>query len=160
MKVVRRIFNLLRRQILKLPRLGGTNQNPLLLNDFSGYNQPFHPSVIYHKDGLYGYRYWMVQTPYPIGGRPYRARWECPSIYCSNNGIDWETKRYNNPIDDLTPDEIENGDYFSDPHLVYRDDTGELECWYRLTHMDMTKEKKKLQYPTYLIRKRSGDGVN
>ena len=160
MKLIRKVLNVGRRLIFKIPRFKKNALKPLILNDFSGYNQPFHPSVIYVKDGLFGYKYWMVQTPLPIGGLPYRDRWECPCIYWSNDGIDWETNKSNNPIDDLRFAEITNGDYFSDPHLVYRDDIKELECWYRITHMDKTQKEKKMQYPTYLIRKTTRDGIN
>jgi len=142
----------------KLPRNEKDALRPLKLNDFSGYNQPFHPSVLYFENGLFKYRFWMVQTPYPIGGVPYRDRWECPCIYWSNDGLNWKTSKSNNPIDDLKNTEINNGDYFSDPHLVYRDDINQLECWYRITHMDRTQKDKKKQYPTYLVRKTTNDG--
>jgi len=133
---------------------------PLTINDFSGYNQPYHPSVLYFEKGFRGYKYWMVQTPCPIGGSPYRDRWECPCIYYSNDGIRWETDKKINPIDDLNFEEISNGDFFSDPHLVYRNDTKSLECWYRITHMKKDMNEGQLQYPTYIIRKKSKDGLN
>lgn len=139
----------------KIPRDKEKSIKPLQINDFSGYNQPYHPSVIYFNDDLFGYKYWMAQTPYPINGTPYRDRWESPCVYWSNDGINWITNKNNNPIDDLKNSEIRNSDYFSDPHLVYRDDTKELECWYRITHKD-----KKMPYPTSLLRKTSNDGLN
>lgn len=160
MNLIRKVLSVGRRLIFKIPRFKKSSLKPLILNDFSGYNQPFHPSVLYIKDDLFGYKYWMVQTPLPIGGLPYRDRWECPCIYWSNDGINWETNESNNPIDDLSSAEINNGDYFSDPHLVYRDDTKELECWYRITHMDKTQKDRKMQYPTYLVRKTTKDGAN
>lgn len=64
-----------------------------------------------------------------------------------------------NPIDDLNVDETCNGDFFSDPHLVYRDDTKMLECWYRITHMKKDGEEQ-YRYPTWIIRKKSSDGFN
>lgn len=121
-------------------------EKPLILTDFSGYNQPYHPKVLHFSNGFGGYKYWMAQTPYPIGGQPYRDRWEVPVIYRSQDGVEWEVVV--NPLDDLTADEVTNLDYMSDPHLVFHN--GMLECWYRLT-----KNKK-----TYILRKRTSDGVN
>jgi hypothetical protein len=121
---------------------------PLVLTDFSGYNQPYHPSVLFFSAGWNGYKYWMAQTPFPIGGTPYRDRWECPIIYRSQDGIRWENVV--DPLDDLTPAEIANLDYFSDPHLVMNN--GTLECWYRITRGNDSH--------TYILKKKSTDGVN
>jgi len=160
MKIAKKLLSGGRRLVLKIPRLKSGAPQPLVLKDFSGYDQPYHPSVLYFHNSLFGYKYWMVQTPFPVNGKPYRGRWECPCVYWSNDGWDWKTSKKANPIDDLDGSEIANGDYFSDPHLVYRDDTKKLECWYRITHMDRTKENRTLQYPTYLVRKTTKDGVN
>ena len=121
------------------------------LKDFSGYNQPFHPSVLYLENGFSGYKYWLVQSPYPIGGQPYRDRWEVPVVYKSNDGIDWITVA--DPLDDLTQSEINNFDYMSDPHLVYREDTNTLEVWYRITETSSGRI-------TRIVRKTSADGEN
>jgi hypothetical protein len=121
---------------------------PLTLNDFSGYNEPYHPSVLYFSKGWNGYKYWMAQTPYPMVAPPYRDRWECPVIYRSNDGVSWEVVV--NPLDDLTSSEITNEDYFSDPHLVING--GTLECWYRITRGN--------DLHTYILRKKTTDGVN
>jgi len=159
LRILKKILNNIRKIASKVPRVRILDSKPLTLHDFSGYNQPFHPAVLYLKEGFGGYRYWMVQTPFPIGGLPYRDRWECPCVYWSNDGIKWETDKRANPIDDLNSDEIQNGDYFSDPHLIYRNDTKMLECWYRVTHMNKNIKEKKLQYPTYVFRKTSKDGL-
>jgi len=155
-----RALNYTQRFMLKGLRVARIGFKPMTINDFSGYNQPYHPSVLYLEKGLFGHKYWMAQTPYPIGGLPYRDRWECPCIYWSNDGIKWETNKTMNPLDDLSDSEISNGDYFSDPHLVYRSDTNELECWYRITHMNRNITDKKFQYPTYVVRKTTKDGVH
>lgn len=102
---------------------------PLNMEDPWGINQPYHPTVVYTQEGLFGHRYWMAQTPYPIVDRlPYRDRYEVPCVYYSDDGIKWTP--INNPIDDLTEIEIEKKCYFSDPHLVKKNDT--LELYYRL----------------------------
>jgi hypothetical protein len=111
---------------------GFDDPKPLMLNDWSGYNQPFHPSVLYLPQRFANHKYWLVQTPYPIGGLPYRDRWECPVVYKSNDGVEWETVI--DPLDDLTSDEVTSLDYMSDPHMVYRQDLDRLEIWYRFTH--------------------------
>lgn len=160
LEIIKKIIHYYKRIALKLPRVKSLAAKPLIIADFSGYNQPFHPSVLYLKEGFSGYKYWMVQTPLPIGGLPYRDRWECPCVYYSNDGIKWDTNIRINPIDDLDSDEISNGDYFSDPHLVYRNDSKMLECWYRITHINKKNRKKQLQYPTYVVRKISKDGLH
>lgn len=126
------------------------------LKDFSGYNEPYHPSVVYIEGGFAGYKYWMVQTPFPVGAKPYVDRWEVPIVYKSHDGITWETVA--DPMDDLTADEIANQDYMSDPHILYRKDTQTLEVWYRFTKVTMVNGSKTL--PTKVIRKTTMDGVN
>lgn len=128
------------------------NQSPLSIETIEGTGQAYHPSVMYFEKAWSGYHYWMAESPYPIGAQPYRDRWECPSIHVSNDGLHWQTpKGLTNPIDDLLPSEIQNRDFFSDPHLVFKD--GQLECFYRYS------EKTNDGYHTSLVRKTSHDGI-
>lgn len=130
------------------------NQAPLDIKTFDGSDSPYHPSVLYFKDGWNGYKYWMAETPFSPQCKPYMDRNECPSIHVSNNGVDWE-EIAKNPIDDLHEKEIKELDYFSDPHLVYV--KGKLECWYRFTHRSGDNNYyDNLQ----LVRKTSYDGIN
>ena len=132
------------------------NQIPLKVNTFDGSNQPYHPSVIFVDKGWNGHRYWMVQSPYPIGGKPYRDRWECPQIHVSNDGEIWESPLPSGkllPIDNLSEEEVKEKDYFSDPHLVLREDSV-LECFYRLTN------KTDAGMRTCLLRKKTTDGLS
>lgn len=124
----------------------------LHLTDFSGYNQPYHPSVIDISGGFAGYDYWMVQSPFPVGAIPYRDRWECPVVHKSHDGVNWINVA--DPLDDLTPEEIARGDYFSDPHMTYREDLGRIEVWYRLTRNAGST------LPTKMLRKWTTDGEN
>ena len=134
------------------------NVNPIYLQTMDKTNQPMHPSVIYIPTGIYGYKYWMVETPLPYGTGVYQDRWECPHIHCSKDGVEWETPNgLINPIDDLTTEEISSGDYFSDPHLVYKN--GVLECYYRITRFEEVPNYPGFAYPTWLLRKTSADGV-
>ena len=130
------------------------NQKPLNIKTFEGSSdQPYHPSVLFFKEGWNGYKYWMVETPYPIGALPYRDRWECPTIHVSNDGVNWNSPSDPlRPIDDLEEKEIEEKDFFSDPHLVYRE--GRIECFYRFS------KKIETGYHTYLLRKTSEDGLS
>jgi hypothetical protein len=160
LKFIKKVKKYSSKVLYKIPRVGCLASKPLTINDFSGYNQPYHPSVLYFDKRFGGFHYWMVQTPCPIGGSPYRDRWECPCVYYSNDGIRWGTDKKINPIDDLDSEEISNGNFFSDPHLVYRNDTQMLECWYRITHFKKDVKEEQLRYPTFIIRKKSKDGFN
>ena len=107
---------------------------PLNISCSWGFNQPYHPSVVYKEDGLFGHRYWLAQTPYPIADRaPYRDRYELPAVYYSDDGINW-LPISDTPLDDLTELEIRDGCYFSDPHLIIKDK--QLELFYRFTSPD------------------------
>src|SRR5699024_426485 len=107
---------------------------PLNIYTFDGTFQPYHPSVLYFGDVRWnGYKFWMVQTPFPIGVPPYRDRWECPSILASDDGINWDTPHGATvPLVDLTQEQIDRKDYFSDPCLVMNGST--MEVWYRHTN--------------------------
>ena len=130
------------------------NQKPLDIKTFDGSDSPYHPTILYFKESWNGYKYWMAETPFSPQCRPYMDRNECPSIHVSNNGIDWKEVT-NNPIDNLNDNEIQELDYFSDPHLIYANNR--LECWYRFTHRGGdTNYYDNLQ----LVRKTSHDGVN
>lgn len=135
-------------------RLKPYNQGALKIKTFDDTDSPYHPSVLYFRDSWNGYKYWMAETPFSPKSKPYEDRNECPSIHVSNNGIEW-TELIKNPIDDLTENEIEELDYFSDPHLVFVN--GCIECWYRFTHRKgITNNYSNLQ----LVRKKSKDGIN
>lgn len=130
------------------------NQKPLKIRTFDKSDSPYHPSVLYIENGWNGYKYWMAETPFAPQGKPYRDRNECPSIHVSNDGINWSEITIN-PIDNLTEKEIEELDYFSDPHLVFADN--KIECWYRFTHREGIKENfNNLQ----LARRTSEDGIH
>ena len=136
-------------------KIGTSNQAPLDIKTPDGYDQPYHPSVLFFENGWCGYRYWMAASPWPIGGEPYRDRWEYPCIYASNDGVNWNLIG-ENPLDDLTESEIDELDYFSDPELVMNGDT--MECWYRMTkRRGVKKIHDKI---VYLFRRTSTDGLN
>ena len=135
-------------------RLRPYNQGALKIKTFDGSDSPYHPSVLFFENGWNGYKYWMAETPFSPKGKPYEDRNECPSIHVSNDGINW-TEILKNPIDNLTEEEIEELDYFSDPHLVFVN--GYIECWYRFTHRKgITNNYSNLQ----LVRKTCKDGIN
>lgn len=111
---------------------------------------PWHPSVVYVPNGWNGHRFWMVQTPYPpFHVAPYKDRWELPCIHYSDDGLLWNSIE-GNPIADLTKEQIATRSYFSDTHLLLRDNR--LECFYRLVE-EPTKH-------TIIYKKVSSDGVH
>lgn len=103
------------------------------LYEYSGDMQVAHPKVLYFPNRLFGHKYWMAYTPYPNAN----AYYENPCIAYSDDGYRF-TNIDGNPIDEPTTDRTKT--YYSDTHLVYRSDTGVLECWYRLANEnDMTE---------------------
>lgn len=116
----------------------------------------WHPSVVYIPNGFGEHKWWMAQSPYHPGIelKPYRARWEVPCFHWSDDGIYWKSVP-TNPIDDLTELQIQDEDYLSDPHLVYKE--GRLELYYRLT---LLMDKQVKDNKTLLYRKTSTDGVH
>ena len=129
------------------------NQSPLSIDTFDGSRSPYHPSVKYFPGGWCGYEWWMAQTPFPVNALPYRDRWECPQIHVSHDGLHWKPANGARPIDDLTAEQIADGDYFSDPHLVMT--PRGMECWYRLTRRHGTEDKSDVA----LVRRVSADGL-
>ena len=99
----------------------------LKLTSSYGDNQAYHPKVLSFPKKWNGYKYWITYSPYPYAN----SDKENPHIKVSNDLVNWEE-----PINNLNPlDEVKNPEnglrYNSDPHLVYNDNTKELECWWR-----------------------------
>ena len=97
--------------------------NPLSIPLY-GANGVVHPDVLYFPNGIDGYKYWMVYTPYPPNEK------EHPSIVRSNNGIDWVDTGISNPVishsgweHDADPDMIYVSDY-SKWFMVWGPNTG------------------------------------
>jgi predicted GH43/DUF377 family glycosyl hydrolase len=99
--------------------------HPLKIKDYTGFNQPMHPKVLYFDTAWNGWKYWMSYTPYPNSN----AVFENPSIAVSNDGINWISPHgMQNPVI-KQPRDTKRGGHFSDPHLVFVDNT--LQLWYR-----------------------------
>ena len=131
--------------------------NPLQIQNTSNLPRYFwHPSVVYIPNRFGGYQWWMTESPYhPVAElKPYRARWELPCVHYSDDGIHWKNIT-NNPVDDLTEQQIADEDYLSDPHLVYKD--GVLELYYRLT---LLTDRQIQGNKTILYKKTSTDGIH
>lgn len=117
---------------------------------YAGNNQVTHPNVLVFDEPWNSFRYWMVYTPYPYAN----GREENPSIAVSNDLINWEKpKDLINPIAWCEETEC---DELKDPHLVYRNDLNQIECWY-LGRLHSTYLEKG---PLYVFRKISKDGIN
>lgn len=111
--------------------------------NYAGNSQNTHPKVLYFENGWKGYKYWMGYTPFPNGISYY----ENPCIAVSNDGYNWITPEgLTNPIDPKP----EYG-YNSDTHLVYREDIGQMEIWWR---------DVKDQYYDAIWRRVSKDGIH
>lgn len=93
------------------------------LVNYLGNLQNIHPKVLYFDNGWNGYKFWMAYTPYPFG----TAAYENPCLAASNDGINWELP---NGCPSPLASKPDYG-FNSDTHLVYREDTGRLECWWR-----------------------------
>lgn len=92
---------------------------------YEGSGQTIHPSMLYFKDGWNGYNFWLGITPYPNSNDAA----ENPSVFASNDGINWVVPYSTpNPLDRTTD---VNTYYLSDTQLVYRKDLNRLEIWYR-----------------------------
>ena len=116
---------------------------------------PWHPSVLYAGKAFGDHPYWMAQTPLPpFEVQPYVDRYELPCIHYSDDGLNWKPIALN-PIEDLTDEQIEEHDYFSDPHLVLKE--GVMECYFRLT---LIKDRQLVGNKTLLFKKSSTDGFN
>jgi hypothetical protein len=88
-----------------------------------------HPSVFHREGGWNGYPYWLAATPYPGS----EARHENPSLYCSRDGLAWETPP--GIVNPLIPGPAEARRYNSDPHLA-GDPDGRLHLFYRAAGAD------------------------
>lgn len=93
------------------------------INPYGQIAQVVHPKVLYFEKGFKGHSFWMAVTPYPHAD----FKLENPCIVYSDDGFNW-TGIPANPLS--LPDDQEDT-YNSDTHLVYREDTQTLECWYR-----------------------------
>lgn len=111
---------------------------------------PLHPSVVYCENGYAGHKFWMAETPVPpFRMKPYRDRWELPCIHYSDNGLEWFSLQ-NDPIDDISQEQISKGHFFSDTHLILVN--GVMECYYRLYETNGVR--------TAIYRKKSTDMVH
>ncbi|MCR5449973.1 MAG: hypothetical protein K6F23_11355 [Solobacterium sp.] len=118
--------------------------DPIPLRSFIGNTQNIHPKVLYIEEGFGGHQFWMAYTPYPW----YIDRFENPCIAYSDDGYTWKNIG-GNPVDDP-----KGSGYDSDTHLVYRKDTGLLECWYRYVTDTSKRPVREL-----ICRRTSSDGI-
>ncbi|MEN5434080.1 hypothetical protein ABE545_10595 [Sphingobacterium faecium] len=73
-----------------------------------------HPSIAYDAVGVAGWKYWMINSCYPL--RSEGAKWEDEDIFVSNDAVTWlrikspyeEAKTYNAPVLSLPPHSFSN----------------------------------------------------
>ena len=120
---------------------------------YDGSNEVTHPKVLYFENGFNGYKYWMVNTPYP-GNDIFL---ENPSIIVSNDGINFtEPEGIKNPISGY-PSEYRSDIYYSDPFMLFNKD--HFELFYRKTKSVHDGKYIKNGY-NYLYYTESADGIN
>lgn len=108
---------------IHLPRFARA-VNHLNLITYDGSGQTVHPDILFFPNGLFGYRYWMVNTPFPNNSDIY----ENPSIWFSNDGFSWSSLN-NNPIVPQPPD-----GFLSDPCIVWDESRNKLRVYYRRSY--------------------------
>lgn len=90
------------------------------------YKSITHCDVVYRPEGIFGYKYWMVATPYPDINR------ELPEVYCSHDGVKWYPGASPNPIalkqEAVTA--LGANSWLADPDMVYVDSQDKLYCFY------------------------------
>ena len=102
------------------------NSNKIYLNTNLGHSQGYHPKIIYFNNLWNGFKYWMVFTPYPYGDETK----ENPVINVSNDLKKWiSPKGINNPLD--IPLNCNKKQYNSDTHLLFNNETNQLELFWR-----------------------------
>lgn len=118
----------LAQSVEKIPNVANAKERLKILNVYGDYEN-IHPKVLYFPNGLWGYRYWMAFTPYPGGD----IKKENPSLAVSNSGVLW-TNPFGLDRGLLVDWTGVEGEYNNDTHLVYREDLGRLEVWWRLAN--------------------------
>ena len=119
---------------------------------YDGSNQVTHPKVIYFENGYNGYKYWMVNTPYPKND----IYLENPSIVVSNNGVDWiEPEGIKNPVSGYSS-KVRDDSYYSDPFILY--DGNQFELFFRRTKSYLNGYYKSNGY-NYMYYINSNDGI-
>jgi len=103
-----------------------SNSNQLILDNNVNNDQGYHPKVISFSKFFNGYKYWIAYTPYPKGDQCK----ENPVINASNDLIHWVSPLgISNPLD--VPIISNAYSYNSDTHLLFNEDTQELEIYWR-----------------------------
>jgi glycosyltransferase involved in cell wall biosynthesis len=107
------------------PAPGSRLHRPIVLNlaTYEGTGQACHPDVVHIPQGFGAgnWRYWMALTPYPHA----RVRFENPSIYASQDGVNWVVPGHN-PVIPAPPGKT---DHLSDVDMIFTG--GKLRLYYR-----------------------------
>jgi len=127
-----------------------TEDNPLDIPNYGGTGVT-HPSMLYFPEGVDGYKYWMVYTPYPPASE------EEPCIARSNNGVDFVDTGISNPVVTKTEDwedVIHDPNWIKDGkkwHMFYGalDNTCPVVPWITRKVTNSWKMLKKCMYYLY-----------
>lgn len=127
----------------------GNYNSKYKLNIISSYgdDESYHPKVLVFDKEWNGYKYWMSYTPYPQGDDSK----ENPHIAVSNDLVTWEPIYKQDRALNTPKEAIPGQKYNSDSHIVYNNDTNELEMYWRYVDNE--------QKDVYLYRMVSKDGT-
>ena len=101
------------------------HNNQINVEDPYKTNQGYHPKVISFEKPWNGYKYWMAFTPYPYR----KSNRENPCINVSNDLKNWKCPQgLINPLSTPLPGYY---NYNSDSHLLYNEETNQLEVFWR-----------------------------
>lgn len=104
----------------KFERFEKYSSNPLSIPRY-GAKGVLHPDVLYFPDGIDGYKYWMVYTPYPPDSK------EEASIVRSNDGLSWTDAGISNPVVPRGGRGAWDEFHIPDPDMLY---VPELSKWF------------------------------
>jgi hypothetical protein len=98
-----------------------------------GSGQGMHPSVLYYPAGKYGFKYWMIMTPYP----KFKDSEEDPNVLVSQDGNTWTVPAgVPVPLDDQAGSPVA---YNSDGHLYEAYDGRLVFTWRKVDRTDSNR---------------------
>ena len=113
-------------EFFNLKRYINNNSKQISFQNSLGHNQGYHPKIVFFNNLWNGYKYWMAFTPYPYGDETK----ENPIINVSNDLKTWiSPKGLHNPLD--IPLICNKNHYNSDTHLLFNNETNELQLFWR-----------------------------
>lgn len=155
-------FNLVKRQLeFRTTAVGRASKLGLVDNPIIDlFNDSYtHPSIVYLKDSIGGYNFWLALTPYfgKILAHSDFTSFENPHIFRSKDGLNWEEPEHiKNPLD--TPYVGPFISYWSDTNLIFY--KNKLYCFYRGNGLPKNYFGDRKNHYRNIVYRVSDDGVN